>query len=251
MAKSAASSSSSKKKSPSKAGTTTRSKDATSKSTATKASTKVPRSSPVASSKETKKVPRSSPVASSRVNKETKTQPEWADKKTPPPASREGTSSATSTKSIARSTTSTALHSPGKKPTKVLSPSGKNKRGAVPFNDVEYDGDEMVVDHDEDITATLGVEAVAVDQERESKEHARQQQLVSVKAVVKKHIYPYVSLSVNPTAVLLVVVLQVLLSIHSLNSFSTSLNRWLFTTPTRNRTAPLLSCSNILPFRPI
>jgi hypothetical protein len=109
----------------------------------------------------------------------------------------------------------------------------------------------MLVDHDEEITATLGVEAVAMGRERESKEHAKQQQLVSVKAVVKKHIYPYVSASGNAAAVPSVVVLHVFLSMNSLNYFSTSLNHWLFMTPMRNQTAPLLSCLKILPFHPI
>jgi hypothetical protein len=94
-----------------------------------------------------------------------------------------------------RSTVPSTIASPGShwRSTVVATPvSAVSNPSILPLKNVEYNRHSVEVDHAEDITATLGAEAVVGYHERQSKENTRQQQIVSIKAVVKKHIYPYV-----------------------------------------------------------
>jgi hypothetical protein len=73
-------------------------------------------------------------------------------------------------------------------------PSIATRATAAPVGNVVYNDNRIDVDQAEDITATIGVEASARYQKKNEEDNARNQHLVSVKAVTKKQIYPYVSI---------------------------------------------------------
>jgi hypothetical protein len=121
-------------------------------------------------------------------------------------------------------------------------PSIETRDAAAPIGNVEYDGNNIDVNHAEDITATLDAEASARYHKKHDEDNVRNQHLVSVKAITKKHIYPYVSIvwvcrkgSLNTSLTFC------LLFLYSLNSFSTNPNRWLTMIQRKNLTAPVVS----------
>jgi hypothetical protein len=121
-------------------------------------------------------------------------------------------------------------------------PSIETRDKAAPIGNVEYNGNNIDVDQAEDITATLDAEASARYHKKHDEDNVRNQHLVSVKAITKKHIYLYVSIvwvcrqgSLNTSLTFC------LLFLYSLNYFSTNQNRWLTMIQRKNLTAPVVS----------
>jgi hypothetical protein len=146
------------------------------------------------SSKSTAKTATKSPPKSASAATKSKSKGPKASKDSPV-ARKKASSTIASPKLSHRSTVPSTIASPESqwRSTVVATPvSAVSNPSILPLKNVEYNRHTVEVDHAEDITATLGAEAVVGYHKRQSKENTRQQQIVSIKAVVKKHIYPYV-----------------------------------------------------------
>jgi hypothetical protein len=102
-------------------------------------------------------------------------------------------------------------------------PSVPRRTAGEHIEDVEFDKNDVIVNHEEDITASIGMEAGATYRKQQGKDNVRSQQLISVKGVVKKHIYPYVSTLQQPGHIVSwLCFLHLFCSIPSLNFSSIS-----------------------------
>jgi hypothetical protein len=122
-------------------------------------------------------------------------------------------------------------------------PSIETRDAAAPIGNVEYDCNNIDVNQaEDDITATLDAEASARYHKKHDEDNVRNQHLVSVKVITKKHIYPYVSIVwVCCKGALNTSLTFCLLFLYSLNYFSTNPNRWLTMIQGKSLTAPVVS----------